>query len=1013
MIKHRDWIKKLAGLILIFLLGLGTLPVQAQEGGPVEPFDDPELPGWERSPGVTAADSILRIEGNNFAVYSGTWGEMEMHIQMKIEGPGELILTYRKGEGTGYSLVFGPDYLLLFRELEGTSTVMSSVSPIPFSAGEWFLLELMSISEQQTILINGEVVIEALDISPLPPGGIGFEAIGEVSIEMEELAIISLGDVPLAEIPTQEPPADEEPESESDPDPTEEPTEQIALEPDPSSSDQFTWVRTGGPLGGIGYDIRYKFDQPTTWYVTDNFAGVHISTDDGLTWHPSNHGIPGQNGPTGDWKPIFSLTVDPHNPDIIWVGTDVTGHIYKSIDAGQSWVQKDNGIQQETSVYNSLTFRGFTVDPHDSNVVYAMAEIKDLYQLESAVWGTGFGGQVYKTADGGENWSLLWDGGIPSSLARYMWINPEDTDIMYVSTGIFDRGAVNEGKETDPNPYGGLGILKTTDGGKSWRVLNQSNGLNSLYVGSLFMHPDDPDILLAATGKVVSDVYIDYLEENNLTNPMGVYRTTDGGETWTQVLGEGGFNAVEICTADTNIAYAGNANEVYRSEDAGVNWKRVSGQPGRGWGPPGVLAGLPIDFQCDPDDPDRVFSNNYVGGNFLSEDGGKTWKLASAGYTGAQITSVQVDPTNPAQIYAAGRNGIWGSADGGANWYGMRYPPEDVPVWAGEWGGIAIDPENPKHLLASEETIWESFDGGRSWEVRPLPGPGQGVTIAFSPSKPSIVYAGGVDPLCVLYSEANCASAMGLYVSRDGGSTWEEASDANIANLAIIDIAVDHQDANHVYIATMNGLYETTNGGADWVLNANLPAGKRVSVITLHTEDNNVLMAGVEDAGLYISTNGGKKWNQAAAGIPPNAVIRDILYDPASSEHIYLTDVTSGVYRSMDGGRTWSQIINGLSNRAVTGLAISSDGMHLYAATNGEGVFRLDLVGQPPESMAPPPEISPSDPSEEGGLNPSPVGSLPTDEGSSTFLSLTAILLIAGWLGLLVFVILLLTRRKK
>ena len=119
-------------------------------------------------------------------------------------------------------------------------------------------------------------------------------------------------------------------------------------------------MRAGGPPGGLGYDIRYNFADPNIWYVTDNFAGVHISTDNGYTWQPSNTSIPPQLGPTGDWRPIFSLTVDPLNPQIVWAGTDITGHIYKSTDGGQTWQQKDSGIVNE---WDELTFRGFTIDP--------------------------------------------------------------------------------------------------------------------------------------------------------------------------------------------------------------------------------------------------------------------------------------------------------------------------------------------------------------------------------------------------------------------------------------------------------------------------------------------------------------------------------------------------------------------------------------------------------------------------------------------------------------------------
>lgn len=1000
---RQKWIGKLAVTTVILLLALVTLSAQAQQGEYHESFDDPALPGWERSPGAAAIGGILRVEPGNFAFRPGGWGEAEIHVQMKVDGEGEAFFTYQMADGNGYQIVFGTTYMLAFRLFDGGSTVLGSTEPLPAPLGEWLHLIVLDTGGNHTVLVNDEVIFQFQEIELLPPGGVSFEAHGGMNLEVDELSVFPLGE---GSPPGEEPPSEEEPPG-------------AASTPEPAllSSEELTWVRTGGPLGGIGYDIRYKFDQTTTWYVTDNFAGVHVSTDDGLTWQPSNEGISGQLGPSGDWKPVFSLTIDPHDPDTIWAGTDKTGHIYKSTDAGKTWIQKDHGVAQVTQVYDALTFRGFTVDPRSSDIVYAMAEIENQARGGAEVWSTAVGGQVYKTSDGGENWTLIWDGGIPSSLARYLWVNPEDTNILYVSTGIFDRGAVNEGAETDPNPYGGLGILKSTDGGKTWRILNEANGLNHLYVSSLFMHPDDPDILLAATGKGTSEQFQEYLKENNLTDPMGVYRTTDGGETWTQVL-VGGMNSVEICTVDTDIAYTGNELSIYRSEDSGITWTKVTGTPEHGWGPPGVRAGVPIDFQCDPEDPNRLFSNNYVGGNFVSEDGGKTWVMATDGYTGAQTISVQVDPTNPAQIVASGRNGIWGSHDGGSHWYGMRYPPEGVAVWAGEWGGVAIDPGNPQHLLAVEETIWESYDGGNSWEVRKLPGFGLGSVIMFAPSNNSTVYTGGLNPLCVLYAGLSCNPVSGLYVSHDGGTTWSLANDENIATLAIIDIAVDLQDENTVYIATMEGLYKTTDGGKNWQLNDGLPTGERVSVITLHPENDNLLFAGVECKGLYVSRDGGGTWQQVAVGLPPNAVLRDLIFDPVNSQNLYLTDLTSGVYRSTDGGSTWMQINNGLSNRAAIGLGISSDGLHLYTATNGEGVFRMDLNGQPPVSTTASETSGPAKQPDEG--NPEegkPPEEIAPDEQpnqlSVPHLSLSAILLIVGGLILLAAVVLIVifTRR--
>jgi uncharacterized protein (TIGR03382 family) len=90
----------------------------------------------------------------------------------------------------------------------------------------------------------------------------------------------------------------------------------------------------------------------------------------------------------------------------------------------------------------------------------------------------------------------------------------------------------------------------------------------------------------------------------------------------------------------------------------------------------------------------------------------------------------------------------------------------------------------------------------------------------------------------------------------------------------------------------------------------------------------------------------------SAGGLNPEAMLSDIIFDPNNSQVMYVADRFSGVYRSTDGGLTWNQINNGLRTRAVNKLAVSTDSRHLYAATEGEGVFRLDLTGEPPKSIS-------------------------------------------------------------
>ena len=702
--------------------------------------------------------------------------------------------------------------------------------------------------------------------------------------------------------------------------------------PETPLSPALNWIFTGGPRGGIGYDIRINpLDDKIIW-VTDAYAGAHQSRDGGFTWKAKNNGITARVGFTGDAIPIFSLTIDPNNPDTLWAGTQGMRGVFKSVDGGETWIEMDNGIPDMPN----MEIRGITIDPSDSNTVYCGGN----YMVEPTK--NVQHGVLYKTIDGGQNWKLILD---PKALVRWIIVDPTDHNVLYVSTGIFDRLAVKA-----------EGVLKSYDGGQSWEQIN--TGLTNLVVGALAMHPTDPLTLLAGTGK---DVY--FADEPGEVYG-GVFKTTDGGKTWRQVDPFQGireviqFSAVAFAPSNPDIVYADTGNIFMRSEDGGETWRVYDVGPDSGAS--GMESrGRPIALTVHPTDPNLLYMNSYDGGVFMSQDGGRTWRDASKGYSGSQVWNLTVQPKYPGFAMAAAKNGVYITMDGGENWEGRISTGWVIAVLA-----VASDPTNDYTFLLGQEidgTIFKTRDAGMGWYrvLGPLgnnlPNQRRAIyRIAYAPSNPMVFYAAtGIDTMTTFTPHHTVGT--GVYKSEDGGETWH-AVNAGLGNtrLNTLDLAIHPKDENTVYLGTLDfGVYKTTDGGESWQ-----PARKglrpsEIRSIAIDPHNPETVLAGADRDGIWRSTDGAATWRQISKGLPPEATIFSIVFDPVQPGIVYTADRLSGVYRSTNGGETWEVINNGLGMRAVNKLAISSDGLHLYAATEGNGVYRLDLNNQSPEVPAP------------------------------------------------------------
>jgi photosystem II stability/assembly factor-like uncharacterized protein len=928
--------------LLVALSGLAFLsPLEqthAQGSAYQEDFEDGQAQGWELAPGwevtLDGPNHVLAGEGHVWARSNqSSQGDHRVSFRLKLLA-GRIHLVVRLTDESRYFLGFTEERSDLSKQYFPDEFHENlTAANVPRTLGRWYQVEIVTRGSTIELWIDGTRQWAYTDPQPLTNGSFALETQEGARAYVDDI-VIQQGSAPVS---TSAPPRPSATVPAAAPRPT--------AGPPPAAPASLNWVRTGGPLGGLGYDVRMRPDDADVMLVTDAWAGVFISTDGGANWHPSSTGITVRTGGTGDAVPVFCLTIDPTTPNILWAGTQSTRGIFKSTDGGSSWRETDSGVVEQ----QGITFRGFAVDPTDSDIVYAAGEVS------SWTWssdrqphnGREFDmtqGVVYKTVNGGQSWRAVWRG---DNLARYIWIDPRDTDVLYVSTGIFDREAANS-VPTAKTP-GGEGVVKSTDGGATWTSIN--NGLHNLYVGSLFMDPQDPDRLIAATGN------------NQYRDGAGAYLTVDGGLSWTLTLDPAlnePVEAVEFATSDPRIAYAASADAVYRSQDGGQTWRQVTGDADSGWGPPGVRAGFPIDLQVDPRDPDRLFANAYGGGNFLSEDGGRTWTDASRGYTGAQVRGIAVDPTQPGRVIAAARSGLFISLDGGEDWKGLSNPPVAVM----EWNAIAIDPGDPQHLVS--ETNWGNFlvnsrNSGATWrQAFNLSDQNFGfAAIAFAPSSPTTIYAGSTG----YFSAGSFDPAQpgkGIYVTLNGGQSWSSANDSLSRDASVYGLAIDPGDARVVFAASSNqGLLRTSNGGQSWQrVQGGLPADSALSV-AVSPAGSGLVLVGLQNRALYRSTDGGVSWRRSAQGMNPEARITSVVFDPSSSgEVVYAADLFSGVYRSTDGGRSWSVINSGLVTRSVNALAVSADGLHLYAASEGGGVFRLDLNGQPPQAAPIPSALS-------------------------------------------------------
>jgi len=449
---------------------------------------------------------------------------------------------------------------------------------------------------------------------------------------------------------------------------------------------------------------------------------------------------------------------------------------------------------------------------------------------------------------------------------------------------------------------GSGGVFKSTNGGESWTPID--TGLTTVNVGGLVIDPVAPATLYAGTDR-------------------GLFKSTNGGGSWGAVnTGLDGYFTVWAIDPSNSSTLYGSADGagVLKSTDGGGSWTAINA----GLTNPNVTA-----FAIDPSTPTTLYAGtSYSGRVYKSTNGGASWAF-TFDYPNSGVYALAIDPTAPSILYGGlgsedGGGGVIKSTDGGDSWTESLLDGPDV-------FSLVIDHLAPATVYAGTDTgLLKSTNGGLTWGAVALNQPGYiSVTVAISPSAPARLYA---------------ATLGGLFVSSDGGGSWTAIDDGLTNPIAVNALAIDPLTPTVLYAGTFGaGLFKSTDGGASWTANNISLNDGFVSALAVDPSHPATLYAGTAPApGLlgivFKSNDGGASWAESGLYGPE---VSSLVIDHQAPDTLYAGTWT-GVFKSTNGGASWIAVNDGLTDdyHSVYSLAIDpQESTTLYALTNG-GVFK-------------------------------------------------------------------------
>ena len=370
--------------------------------------------------------------------------------------------------------------------------------------------------------------------------------------------------------------------------------------------------------------------------------------------------------------------------------------------------------------------------------------------------------------------------------------------------------------------------------------------------------------------------------ESDIGRVSGVYKTIDGGASWTLLPGSAGIGvwSLALWPGDDAVIAAGTSNGVYISRDAGANWKLISPADDAELHPVVSLAFHPTNSNV-----------LYAGTTHLpwrTEDGGASWQSIHEGMIDdSDVFSIQVDMRNPNHVMASACSGVYNSTDGGSHWSKM-----DTPTGAFRTHFVALDPRHDGVVFAGTTSgLLKSINGGHAWRM------------VSDYSVRSLAFDAQLDGRIFFAASSGGTKPGALMVSSDEGNTVRESNtgftNRNFTTLTGAGLSLY---SSSVYEAGIGGAYRTETLAARWV-QAGGPAGDElVQMATAPDDPKRLYAAGYH--GLFESRDGGQHWTSRK---PPSEGTPVVALMPLDGG-VLLAGTASGIFRSVAESPAWTQV---------------------------------------------------------------------------------------------------------